>query len=82
MKGWGPESSVCPSKPRETRFWPGICRGRPKSLRKKKFVFNIWTLELVGLPTQRWGASDTGKGPIPLREMEGAKATRNGNHEV
>ena len=22
-KGWGPKSSVCPSKPRETNFWAG-----------------------------------------------------------
>ena len=43
VKGWGPKSSVCPSKIRETRlFWrdipglsPGYPRGCPKSLREK-----------------------------------------------
>ena len=42
MKGWGPKSSVCPSKPRETKlFWrdmPGFCRDIaevPEKLRKK-----------------------------------------------
>ena len=44
MKGWGPKSSVCPSKPRESNFFGGISRDlagisreRPKSLRK-----NVW----------------------------------------
>ena len=27
MKGWGPKSSVCPSKPRETKLLGGISRG-------------------------------------------------------
>ena len=54
MKGWGPKSSVCPSKPRETKLFGGISRDFagisrdfagisrwcPKSLRKKRFVFN------------------------------------------
>ena len=42
MKGWGPKSSIRPSKPRESNFlggisrdFAGISRGRPKSLRKK-----------------------------------------------
>ena len=42
VKGWGPKSSVCPSKPRESNFFGGISRDfagisrkRPKSLRKK-----------------------------------------------
>ena len=42
MKGWGPKSSVCPSKPRESNFFGGISQDfagispkRPKSLRKK-----------------------------------------------
>ena len=42
VKGWGPKSSVCPSKPREFNFFGGISRDfaaisrkRPKSLRKK-----------------------------------------------
>ena len=41
-EGWGPKSSVCPSKPREPNFFGGISRDfagisrkRPKSLRKK-----------------------------------------------
>ena len=42
MKGWGPKSSICPSKPRESNFFGGISRDfagisrkRPKSLRKQ-----------------------------------------------
>ena len=42
MKGWGPNSSVCPSKPRESNLFgeisrdlAGISRKRPKSLRKR-----------------------------------------------
>ena len=49
MKGWGPKSSVCPSKPGKSnslggisRDFAGISRRRPKSLRKKSFVFNFW----------------------------------------
>ena len=44
VKGWGPKTSVCPSKPRESNFFGGISRdfagiswNRPKSLRK-----NVW----------------------------------------
>ena len=44
MKEWGPKSSVCPLKPRESNFFGGISRDfagisrkRPKSLRK-----NVW----------------------------------------
>ena len=42
VKGWGPKSSVCPSKPGKPNFFAGyprifagISRGCPKSLRKK-----------------------------------------------
>ena len=42
MKGWGPKSSVCPSKPGKSDFFGGISRHfarisrrHPKSLRKK-----------------------------------------------
>ena len=42
VKGWGPKSSVCPAKLRETKLFGGISRdfagisqGCPKSLRKK-----------------------------------------------
>ena len=51
VKGWGPKSSVCPSKHRETKLFGGISRdlwrdirGCPTSLRKKTFVFNFRTL--------------------------------------
>ena len=43
VKGWGPKSSVCPLKTRETKFFggiswdfAGISRKCPKSLRKKR----------------------------------------------
>ena len=42
MNGWGPKSSIRPSKPGKSNFlggisrdFAGISRGRPKSLRKK-----------------------------------------------
>ena len=48
MKGWGPKSSVCPSKPGKSNFlgrisrdFPGISRQCPKSLRKKDCVQSI-----------------------------------------
>ena len=56
MLGWGPKSSVCPSKPRESNFFGGISRDfagisrkRPKSLRKKCLgsIFGPKTLEEV-----------------------------------
>ena len=43
MKGRGPKSSVCPSKPGTSNFL-----GCPKSLRKKKFVFNFRSLFILG----------------------------------
>ena len=46
-EGVGAKSSVCPSKPKEAKLFGGISRDfagiswkRPKSLRKKMFVFN------------------------------------------
>ena len=43
VKGWGPKSSACPSKPRDTKHFGGISRDfagisqvRPKSLKRKK----------------------------------------------
>ena len=62
MKGWGPKSSVCPSKPGKPNFFGGISRDfagvswrYPKSLRKKvcvQFLFPIserksWALNSV-----------------------------------
>ena len=49
VKGWGPKSSVCPSKPRETKLFfggypgtfAGISRGCPKSLRKKSLCLTL-----------------------------------------
>ena len=48
VKGWGPKSSVCPSKPGKSNLFGGIFRNfaeisrqHPKSLRKK-CVFNFW----------------------------------------
>ena len=53
MKGWGPKSSVCASKPRETKCFggPGFCRdipGAPEKFEKKKFVFNSRPLKRRG----------------------------------
>ena len=51
MKGWGPKSSVCPSKSRESNFFwrdiPGFCRDipeAPEKFEKKMFGFNFWPL--------------------------------------
>ena len=60
VKGWGPKSSVCPSKPRETKIFGGISRDFagisrrcPKSLRKKSlcsiFVPYFWFLARIPL---------------------------------
>ena len=53
MNGWGPKSSVCPSKPGKIKlFWrdiPGFCwdiPAAPEKFEKKKFVFNFWPLVL------------------------------------
>ena len=58
-RGWGPKSSLRPSKPRETKLlagYPGILAGisrvSPKSLRIKKLVFNFWSLVLKA--RKRW----------------------------
>ena len=51
VKGWGPKSSVCPSKPREWRDIPGFCRDipeAPEKFEKKMFGFNSRPL-FVGL---------------------------------
>ena len=50
VKGWLPKSSICPSKPRETKLFDGnhgISRdfawdipGMPDKFEKKEFVFN------------------------------------------
>ena len=49
VKGWGPKSSVCASKPRDTKlsWWdiPGFLPGYPggaRKVREKEFVFNFW----------------------------------------
>ena len=50
MKGWGPKSSVCPSKPRESNFFGGISLDlawiseAPEKFEKKMFGFNFWPL--------------------------------------
>ena len=49
VKGWGPKSSVCLSKPRESKlfggsswdFFAGISRGGPKRLRKIKVCVQL-----------------------------------------
>ena len=63
MKGWGPKSSVCPSKPRGTKLIGGIFRdffrdipGCPKSLRKK-----VCVPFLASIVTLVCGANATGK---------------------
>ena len=48
MKGWGPKSSACPSKPRETKLlagYPAILPGYPRGARKvrtKKVCLQFW----------------------------------------
>ena len=53
VNGWGPKSSICPSKHRESNFFwrdiPGFCRdipGVPEKFEKKKFVFNFRSLKV------------------------------------
>ena len=54
VKGWGPKSSVCPSKPRESNFFwrdiPGFCRDipeAPEKFEKKMFGFNSRPLDFL-----------------------------------
>ena len=51
LKGWGPKSSACPSKARETKLFgrdiPGFCwdvSGAPEKFEEKMFVFNFGPL--------------------------------------
>ena len=51
MNGWGPKSSIRPSKPGKSNFLGGISRdfgrdipGAPEKFEKKKFVFNFRSL--------------------------------------
>ena len=52
VNGWGPKSSIRPSKPGKSSFWGGISRdfagilpaGAPEKFEKKKFVFNFRSL--------------------------------------
>ena len=69
VKGWGRKGSVCPSKPRKPNFFGGICQDFagiswrcPKSLRKKKFVFNFRSLFC-----RRAGTRKSFRRPLPSR---------------
>ena len=51
VNGWGPKSSIRPSKPGKIKLFgrdiPGFCRdipGAPEKFEKKKFVFNFRSL--------------------------------------
>ena len=55
MKGWGPKSSICPSKPGKSNFFggisrhfAGISRKCPKSLRKKKVSVQFLAPSIAG----------------------------------
>ena len=61
MKGWGPKSSIRPSKPGKSNFlggisrdFAGISRGRPKSLRKKSLgsIFVPYSKQIFGHPAR------------------------------
>ena len=54
MNGWGPKSSVCPSKPGKSNFFGGISwdfvgisRRCPKSLRKKSLCSSFGPYMLI-----------------------------------
>ena len=76
MKGWGPKSSICPSKPGKSNFFGGISRDFagisqrcPKSLRKKKSVFNfrslLYSIIFLG-ECKDWGWSSLETPKIPV----------------
>ena len=81
VKGWGPKSSVCPSKPRESNFFggisrdfAGISRGRPKSLRKKVCV-------QFSSPTNPWKRREKrakNQGNDPRKTRKSPRKTRKG----
>ena len=57
VNGWGPKSSIRPSKHREIKLFgrdiPGFCRdipGVPEKFEKKKFVFNFRSLTVAATP--------------------------------
>ena len=65
VKGWGPKSSVCPSKPGKSNFFgaishiPGFCRDipeLPEKFERNKYVFNFWPYisELQAHPNIIW----------------------------
>ena len=67
MKGWGPKSSVCPSKPGKPNFFGRISRvfffcwdipGVPKKFEKKKFVFDFGPLEKGKIRGERFRLPD------------------------
>ena len=76
VKGWGPKSSIRPSKPGKSNFlggisrdFAGISRGAPEKFEKKKFGFNFRPLFFLILITTRdrnlqfRGAVSTGGSP-------------------
>ena len=54
VNGWGPKSSIRPSKPGKSNFFgrdiPGFCRdipGVPEKFEKKRFVFNFRSVRIA-----------------------------------
>ena len=69
IKGWGPKSSECPSKPREdtlfagiSRDFGGISRVCPKSLKQKRSQCSTWPLQ--HLQSQRDAGQKNAKGLV------------------
>ena len=62
MKGWGPKSSVCPSKPGKSNFFGGISRDfagiswRCPKIRYRRNIrlefLDKWQVDLVGITLQ------------------------------
>ena len=75
MNGWGPKSSIRPSKPGKSNFlggisrdFAGISRGCPKSLRKKKSLCSISVSSYrLGRCQGREQLQGRGDGPGKLR---------------
>ena len=64
MKGWGPKSSIRPSKPGKSNFFcrdiPGLCRdipGAPEKFENKKFGFNFRSLKVAKNPVEKFASN-------------------------
>ena len=69
MKGWGPKSSVCPSKSRESNFFGGISRDFAGISRKAVEKFEKKCFGSILVPYQRQISLSEALGPVALQPL-------------